>query len=156
MKKVFIISILLYFLVSSISCQKSDNIHSNIFIDFGKEGLIQNKEYAIQSSLDSVLFSKKNHSSINLVVRYTDSCKIKTLPLQVETILSSDDSIKNFKVELELFDDYGKNKGSGNFGIYEIKYPLIENNRIDHEFKISIMTEEKQTEGIISLGITVY
>lgn len=125
----------------------------SVFIDFGEEGLIPEKNYLFDN-LDSLAnVSKLKNGVLEICVRYTDRCKIKNLPLNVEYSSLSSDSIYSKSIEINLFDNEDNVKGKGNFGIYETVFPVISDINFKDALYISISTTENLTSGILSLGV---
>lgn len=91
--------------------------------------------------------------NIDLSLRYSDLCELKSLPLLVEYASLENDSIRQMTIQLPLFNDEGELDGKGNFGVYEKKLSLFKNLKREEGFFISVSTPEIKTNGILSLGI---
>ena len=63
------------------------------------------------------------------------------------------DTIKNYEIKLNLFDDSGLTEGKGSYGIYESKYEMMSLDHIYKDFFLSVSTIEEKTQGLISLGV---
>lgn len=140
-------------LLSFFSCVRDSKIYNVSFYEFPASGLIPSKDYIFYP------FENWNHDSINniynlfLVVRYTDQCKLKYLKLNVESSSFNYDSIHNEVVKIDLFDNDNHFCGKGGFGFYENSFPIIKNQPFDENLSIAVSSAEKDTKGIIALGL---
>ena len=153
-KKIIDILPLFYLLIligGLLGCDNKNRDSSFLFFDFGNEGMISGREYIFYPN-DSSYFPPHNNDAVfYLLIRYTDNCKINSLPVSIEyTSLMNDSTTVNF-IDIPLFDDTDKFLGKGNFGVYERLFPL--NLKISADSYISVLTQEKNTTGIISLGL---
>lgn len=96
----------------------------------------------------------KNDSLLNIyiAVRYSDLSTLKYLPLDMEFASLDNDSIKNLKIKVPMFDDKNSNEGKGSFGIYETRCLSLQTKK-EEGFYISLSTPETDTRGILSLGV---
>ncbi|MCH5229825.1 MAG: hypothetical protein J1F12_07540 [Muribaculaceae bacterium] len=123
------------------------------YINFDAEGLKSSIEYTLAPVKTFNLKDSANYCSLYIMVRYTDSCLIRQLPLSVEYSLANSNAVSTDKINIPLFDQEGVSYGHGNLTLYETSYLLKENAQIDNCFYLSFETPEKNTEGIISVGI---
>ena len=131
-----------------------DSIFSS-YVDFGAGKMMPDEDYLFDF-FDSIPDVKKlKDVSVEVSVRYTDRCKIKSLPLNVETASLYSDSIELRQIDIPLFNENDEFQGQGNFGIFETNYTLSQLPEIPEGFFVDISTPEKNTRGIISLGISV-
>ena len=136
---------------SKIPSSDSENEYS-IFIDFSHRGMEPKMEYLFDSFGSLPGDSIGKNCCIDIAVRYSDMCNLKALPLNIE-VISQTDSISNYKIDFPLFNTYDTKAGKGNFGIYEKKLPLFSKPISSQVLQIAISTNEKNTKGILSLGI---
>ena len=134
------------------SCTDSTNQNFISYINYGKEGMIPCQEY-IFDKFDST-FIKENDSSLSvfLTIRYNDETNIQNLPLKIEWPDDSD-SIHDKEFIIPLFNKDDVLEGKGNYGIFENNYFLFNVIKPDDTFFISVSTTEKNTSGILALGI---
>lgn len=156
MIKLFNFAFVVFLSFSLLGGCKSNSEHSIFrYLDFGPDGMVQNKEYLFDHFIDSInspLINKP--ATLWLELRYTNNYPFRNLPLNIETYTSID-SIKKFYITIPLFDKKDRNKGNGNFGIYVTKVPIRDNVLIDEFFYLSLKTSEKNTQGIISAGLII-
>ncbi|MCH5231429.1 MAG: hypothetical protein J1F43_06500 [Muribaculaceae bacterium] len=112
------------------------------------------KEYLF-TPFDGISFDsiQKPDYSVELIVRYSDRCAIKELPLKFETISIFNDSIIERELKVKLFNDDDEISGSGNYGIYQTQIPLFPKVLADENFFITFSTPERITSGLLSLGV---
>lgn len=125
------------------------------FYDYGSEGLQPEVEY-IFYPFDSLHSHKADLSSkeLLLLIRYSELCDLKELPLSVEWSSLEQDSVRECKIKVPLFNQENTYIGKGNFGIFETTYPLMVIDKPQEGLYISLSTQEKETKGILSLGVT--
>lgn len=142
-----------FFIVGSGCISKENLPYASLsnFIEFGSHGMQPSIEYVF-SPFDSISKIDKDFFSIMVVIRYSERCRIRSLPLNIE-YLSATDSIISKNLLVNLFHNDGTVVGYGNYGIYEVKFPLLNEIKPSPEFFVSISTQEKATSGIISLGL---
>lgn len=153
LKKPVLSSLFLCF-IFLLGCASTANQNNALFYDVGEDGLIPDYSYEF-SNLDSLLDESSKDSKYNLFLelRFSDRCKIQTLPLKIEFFSLQSDTIFNFDTDINLFSDNDKFTGKGNFGIYENKIPVWTCKKIPEGLTFSVSTPEKNTDGIISIGI---
>lgn len=143
------------FCIFLFSCSTQPEQSRSSFIDFDDSGMLANKEYLFQP-FDSISPSIANNLyDLYLELRYSNVCRIKQLPIDIEIGSVWDDSIINKKINLKLFDKDDNFQGKGNFGVYEISANIIDSIKIKDGFFISVSTPESNTKGIISLGTLI-
>lgn len=141
-----------FLLFSLSSCHYPLSSEKFIISDLGTEGLQKDLEYFFQP-FDSVNVLNKNQKYyISIYTRFNETCKINSLPLNIEWSENIEDTIHDLKISLPLFDKFNSN-GKGNYGIFETEVPLIILNSPDTTFFVNISTPEKDTRGIIALGL---
>lgn len=129
------------------------------FIDLGHEGMVENVEYLLRppfaNEADSLKFSEfaGKPCAVSLVVRYSNQCPMKSLPLSVEALYNIDDSVINQKFKIDLFDRNGAPVSPGNYGVYQARLPLTENQILDYNFYVSVSTPQQNASGILALGV---
>lgn len=132
----------------------SENNSTVEFINFGNSGMVAFQEYVFRPydrfNTDTVAEFVK---SISIIVRYSENCNIKSLPLKIEALYKADEPIITDTIKVDLFDNSGHKKGKGNFGIFQTRYLLKQNQPIDPLSFISISTSESATPGVIALGV---
>lgn len=104
-------------------------------------------EYIPDDSLENKRFD------IGIIVRYSDKCEIKELPLRVEYMLNLQDSLVAVDKTTILFDDSDEKLGKGNYGIFETDFELVKDVVLDNNFMIYVSTPQQGATGIISLGV---
>ena len=143
-------------LVLSYSCAKNKNELNGSFYDFNDKGIETAREYVfypfMKMSRDSLEFNKYD---LMMVVRYSDKCEVKELPVNIEISSYNKDSISFNRLSLVLFDDENLFLNKKGFGFYEVSFPVLENIPFDEGLTIAISTKEKETRGIVALGIIV-
>lgn len=137
------------------ACSDKSNIILSEFIDFGSNGIIAEKIYFFEPFKNHTFADSCFQGDLSLIIRYSDKCDIKTLPLYVEYMLSEQDTIDNKNLEIQLFDEGGESKGTCTFSINEIETPLFQNAKIDDYFFVSIKTKIENAPGILAAGIIV-
>lgn len=151
--KSLIILIFLTFLLNG-ACRETSINHKIDFIDFGHVGMIPSEQYIFQPfkeiENDSLNINKYD---ISIILRYTDKCSLKFLPLQIEASSYNYDSIYNYKLEAILFEDDTTFTSNKNYGLYETEILLLVAETYDEGLNLAISTYEKDTKGIISLGL---
>ncbi|MCH5227408.1 MAG: hypothetical protein J1F16_06305 [Muribaculaceae bacterium] len=151
--KLFQVFSILFSIAFSSCSLKEESIVSSDFVEFGHDGIVPDKEYVFYP-FESVSDTVSSHTfAVSLIVRYTDLCKIKSLPLNIEKGSIWSDSISNFQVELPLFQLNDNSNGKGNFGLYQTLFPLFPSIQNEEGSFISISSSSKDTKGIISMGI---
>lgn len=121
--------------------------------NFGTEGIVPEQDYVFYPFQNIDKPETNKPYEISLVIRISDLCRIKELPLNIETGSPLLDSIYSFNLKVNLYNDSDLMKGKGNMGISEISVPLFSEINFDSDRFISLSTPEKETKGIISLGI---
>lgn len=91
--------------------------------------------------------------SLYLLIRFTEKCRIRELPLDIEMTCNTEDSLIRKHIEVTLFNEEDKVKGEGNYGIYRTEVNFASECRLDENFYISVETSEKDTQGVVSLGV---
>lgn len=140
--------------VCLVSCREDKDKMGSSFIDLGIDGMTQDYQYIFQP-LESLYFDSISTSRFNveLILRYTDKCRFKELPLVTESFLKLNDTIDTREMSIPLFNQEGKVKGKGNYGIYQEEVPFLQDQELDENFFISLSTTEPDTEGIVALGV---
>lgn len=148
------ISVSLIFLLGiiNISCKENMNIKSTEFYDFTQEGMVPKLEYIFYPFKECEDSASVDYD-LYLLLRYSDNCNLKELPLNIEYSSLSEDSVKNMHLKLDLFDRDDKKNGKGNFGIFETECLLLKNQKYQEGFFISVSTEELRTRGVLSMGV---
>lgn len=143
-----------FFIILFTSCRDKNHIFSSSFIDFDHSGLKQNQEYLFipcKEIGNNDSFHK--NCSLWIAVRYSDKCKIKSIPLNIEISSPELDTILNLEKDVDLFSTDDHPLGKGHYGIYETEFNLLEDLQVDPEMKVSVSTTEPDTKGIMSMGI---
>lgn len=157
MKRVINISfILLIPLLIHTSCKKSEDLEESCFYDFDREGMKPDLQYIFnpfKDFQDSLKINEKEIYSIDLIIRYSELCELRKIPLDVEYASLDNDSLKTKRIEISLYDESDYIEGKGNYGIYDVTVPFLKHQVVEKGFYISISTPEKSTHGILSLGI---
>lgn len=146
-------SFLLLLFVACFSCSDNKIPYNSEFYDFGHKGMEARKEYLFYPFKDQEDSTSKKSYNINLILRYSDKCEIKCLPLDVEAGSLWRDSLLHARIPVRLFDDEDNVAGKGNYGVFETEVPVLHTDSIMDGMYISISTLEKHTDGIVSLGI---
>lgn len=151
--RLFFIGFIVILSLAFSACKNDKEISHADFIDLGHDGFIPEKEYLFypfENFSDSLPLSQ----TFNLYVclRYTDKCRLNYLPLHIESTSLESDSIIEKVIDLQLFEN-NRVLGKGHYGIYEINCPFLEKIRSQKGFTVSIMTRQKDTQGILALGI---
>lgn len=146
-KSILFLSVLIF-----ISCVKKSEFIDSSYYDFGEKGMIPDREY-IFYPFEKTKEVIDKELTFYITVRFSDRCGLKSIPLSVEYGSLDDDQINNSEFTIPLFDDYGNSKGKGNWGIYEVELPFLKDKKYEEGFFISLSTQEKDTHGILSLGI---
>lgn len=146
-------SLLFFPLLFLFSCREKIGIQNIEFYDFGKKGMLKNVEYIFNPFNDSIVLKDDKDYKVALIIRYSDECQVKSLPLNIEYASLVNDSIKEKKIVLPLFDEQKYNNGKSNFGVYESEYLLFERQAPEDGFFISIVSPTSDIEGLLSLGI---
>lgn len=147
-------------MISVFSCSEIGEYSESTFIDFGEKGMIPKYEYLFYpfekiSEENKNSISKSEEFKMFLEVRYSDQCIISQLPLNMEYSSVNQDSIFNKKLNIGLFDVEDNGLGKGNFSIRTTKIPLFDSLKIDKDLFVAFSTDATQTEGILSIGITI-
>ena len=130
--------------------------HQNVmFFDFGDSGMISHNFYNF-IPFDNLEPDSTGLYNIDIIIRYTDKCQLQYLPLKIECSSFKLDSISQFNLSVALFNDDNKNEGKGRFGFYESVTPLKIDVPFDEGLNIAVSTVEKDTQGIISLGLNCF
>lgn len=141
-------------LLSFLSCHHNPEAINVSFHNFGPNGMMPDEEYIFSPfenlDYDSLIISKYD---ISLIIRYSDKCRIKQLPLKIESSSFNFDTIYNSEISAILFDDKNKNSGKGGLGSYETIIPFRDNESFDKGLSLAISTPEKNAQGIIALGV---
>lgn len=147
----------LFFALLSVLCSCGNDITGDSidYIDFGPSGMTPEKEYLFRpfDNLSDSDLGKESRFEIMLAVRYTDICKLQSLPLVVETSSTSVDSITTEKVSIVLYDAENKPTGKGHYGVYETISPLWSSMVPTENFTIAIKTTQPDSGGIMALGV---
>lgn len=135
-------------------CRSDSASGYSSFMDFDDKGLSPGMQYMILpvENIDEDIL-KDTKFSTSLVVRYTDKCKIRELPLNLEYILNRGDSIGSEDIKLTLFDKEEDYFGRGNYSLYQKEIKLADSILLDDDAFVSIATFDKNTAGIVSMGI---
>lgn len=147
---VFSLAFLLLF-----ACKQKDMVSQSVFQEFGSEGMVPLKEYVFLPFDSLVSSSSDSVFDISIAVRYSDRCRLRDLPLNVETVSFSADTIFFSNISVPLFDAEDSLEGKGNFGIYEQTYPLLKHQKPDERLSIAVSSHEKLLEGILALGVII-
>ena len=136
------------------ACQNDTGPVQSQFITFSSAGFVPGKEYVFLP-FDDADQSLNSDSGYNIFVdvRYDNSCKIRMLPLHIELSSPSVDSILEKTIEVALFDDNNIALGRGHYGIFEQFHPLFLNIEPKEDYVISLMSREKENQGILAFGI---
>lgn len=134
-------------------CKKTLIEDYSVFYDLGEEGMKPKMEYLFYPFKNIINDSIPKNLKVYLVTRYHENTPINYLPLELEYYDSNLDTIKNYEIKLNLFDDSGLTEGKGSYGIYESKYELMSLDHLYKDFFLSISTIEEKTQGLISLGV---
>lgn len=137
------------------SCKGSVNHKDSFFYDFDQEGMKPDLEYIFYPFERIENISSDSIFSLTLSIRYSNILHLQRLPLNIEFASFENDSIRNIKINVPLFDDKDSYKGKGNFGLYESDYTFLHNQKFEDGFFVSVSTSEKETHGILSLGIVI-
>lgn len=145
--------LLIVFLTSA--CQKENKLIGAQFIAFGEEGIQPDYDYIFHPIDTTEKKTSKDDADINLILRYNQVCNIRNIRFNIESSSLDMDSISKFEISVPLFDHNDEKAGKGGMGIYEIKYPLLKISLPQDGLYVGISTPEKNTRGILSLGVTV-
>ena len=147
-----VICILLVLMMGS--CSSKSGEEWSEFIDFGSDGMIPHREYLLYPFQNHLEDSIQKEATIYIGIRYTDNCKVKNLPLNVEYSSLLADTIRERQIDIPLFENQGGENANSHLGIYE-KYVLLRPNLlIDSSQYFLLSTDTQDTKGIISIGIT--
>lgn len=149
----FSFPVLCFILSFLLSCEKSEDRKTTFFYDFDQEGMIPGFEYVFYPFEDSLELRNKNNNFLDLKIRYSDKCNIRTLPLNLEISSLQRDTLQTISIEVPLFNEEDSMEGKGNFGVYETSLPLLKNVPVEESFFVSVFTPETKTQGILSIGI---
>lgn len=143
----------LAFALSLAACGRNHQRHNVSYVNVGDDGLIPDMEYVFNpfDSLNSI--DKTRAFDIFLLLRYSEICKIQSLPVEIETGSLASDNFKSENFNVDLFGKKQQDEAKGSFGIYELSYPLFRNLKPDEGFFLSVKTPEKNTSGIYAIGI---
>ena len=137
-------------------CSNKFNKEEAVFVDFGSNGMTPGYSYLLQpENLADSASSKHATFNLSVLVRYTENCNLKELPLTLEFLPNIHDSIDNREIAVPLFDNTDNRFGSGNFTLYETEFPLAENISIDDSTYLTASTTEKDTQGIKAIGLII-
>ena len=136
------------------ACKEKEVILNSEFYELNYEGLLSGKEYLFSpfNSLADSSFDEKKFN-ICLVIRYSEICRLKNLPLRIECSSPLRDTISYQNLNLELFDNDDFPIGHGHYGIFELKKCLYRDMNPIENFALSVSSDLKETNGILSLGI---
>lgn len=151
-KKFFFYSFCFFLFISLVGCSKPDTVTQEDFLDLGREGFIPGVDYSFFPFKDDSLNVNKGMYNFDLVIRFSDKCKIKSLPLEIQYPVLNSDSMVSKKINAPLFDGNDESMGKGNFGLFETKVKIIEKVEVDDSFYFSVMTEDPNTAGVVSIG----
>ncbi|MCH5224537.1 MAG: hypothetical protein J1D77_01010 [Muribaculaceae bacterium] len=149
---ILVFFLLLPFLFSG--CRPHSTLEGEEFLDLGFKGLIQFYQYEFRPFSEMPENFLANHKcDISIVVRFSERCKIKSLPLKAEYLLATEENVRNKTIEIPLFNDSDIENGKGNFGLYEVEYPLIEDVVVDDCCFIALSTWVPDSQGVIAMGL---
>ena len=146
----FIIYIVLLFLIS---CDRNAFVTSD-YIEFDERGMIKDNDYIFYPFKNSSVLDEDTLEVI-LSVRFDLECKISELPIKAEYL---DSSIPEVIIKEIFFELFTENKPEHSpdkidLGVYEEKKTIISNLVPDKDFFISLSTDQKDTKGILSIGV---
>lgn len=147
----FISSMLLIF----VSCKDISDVKESQFYNFEKSGMGENVEYLFNPFEGNFDNNIQNKYDIIIEVRYSDKCRLKSLPLNVELSSLKNDSIHQRKISIPLFDDKDNFQGKGHFGVFESNFELLKSHVIEEGLNICVSTPEVDSSGILALGVVV-
>ena len=145
--------IFLVLLLGLASCKQNNFSEISEFYDLGNEGMISKMEYEFQPFKEIPYDSVGSAYELKLTIRFLDRFNQKELPIVAEWYDTGRAIFEKDTVLINLFSNQFNKAGKGNFGFYEIIYPLTKIKNPDENFVISVMTPETNTKGLISLGV---
>lgn len=138
------------------SCVKVSEFDESIFFDMENHHMGKDVEYIFKP------FEKLSEEKckgkfflVELAVRYSDICDLQSLPLDIEYASLAHDSIKNLRILMPLFNEADEMQGKGNFGVFQSGQILLKKQPYEEGFFISVSSPVEDTQGIVSLGITL-
>lgn len=137
------LSLLLIFMST---CQKSDHECFSQFYDIGSEGLLADSEFLYQPKVSDGIYD------ILLVVRYTNKLDLESIPIKIEYFSGELNEIQ-YKSETINFSSQEDNIKKGNFGVYQLEMPLLNDIKVEDGFYVTISPSISVDCGVISLGI---
>ena len=149
------LTLLLLFLSFSFltGCNQENEACNADFYDLGAEGMQPDVEYLFNQPLEHKSYN------VNLVIRYTNKCRLKSFPLNMEYYSFSGDSVEYEIRTIPITHNMDSNKkddfiilNKGNFGVYEQQVELLKNFEIGDGSYITLSTPVN-VAGLISLGL---
>lgn len=136
------------------SCSSQSKEQKTTYIELDAEGLVPFDEYLFYPLKDCCEDSLKAVYDLWLNVRYTDECRIKYLPLNIEIGSLDSDSIRMKQLNVPLFNENGHLGSKGNLNLFNSQIKIIENLHFEEGFFMAVSTPESHTKGIIAIGVT--
>lgn len=155
--KLFLSAALLSLFFLTGACGRSQNINKAgaQFYNLDSRGLSRDVPYELNLGDNLNYDSLSNHLyNISFIVRYSENCRLKMLPLDLEVIYNLEDSLIKKHLDLPLFDNNDIIEGKGAYGVYRIETPLDSNQKIDQSFSIVVTSHQEETPGILSFGVS--
>ena len=144
---------LIFVSILFVACDRIQHSKISSFYEFADSEMVPGKEYLLCPFEENEAAKSDSLFSFKVSLRYSDKCRLKNFPVNVEISSLEADSIINMFLEIPLFDEAGVRYGKGNFGIYESDHVLFRRRKIEEGECFTVSTPEKNTAGIISIGI---
>lgn len=137
------------------SCSDPKDFEYLEFVDFNKEGMRKETEYAF--SFSGLLKSETSESKydISLIIRYNRNYQRKDLILDYEETFLLSDSISNGILEISLFNKSGDALSKKGFPIYEKDTLLFRDVILKENSSLTISSPLDHTSGIVSIGVAL-
>lgn len=124
--------------------------------EISPEEVFSFRPFELNPNQSSDTIAMNDRYKVNLIVRYTDNCKIKGVPLEVEMTSMKMDSVFSCHLEVPLFDNEDNALGKGSYGVFETEQTIPFNPIFDPDLEITVSPTQEIPSGIISLGIATF
>lgn len=125
-----------------------------VFSPFDSIGIVEKSRYMGINSYSDSSYSKPPTGDYEVAIsfRYNHKCDLKSLPLSFEWGSLGEDSIRHGDIFID-FPSPAEGRAKGNFGLYETNKTIIKKCRGEEGLYIAVSTPEKQTRGLVSMGV---
>lgn len=137
------------------ACGRLGGVEYSGFEDIGPEGW--QPERCLEFSpwpLDSLRAVNTRYDVI-LCVRYSGRCRLKALPVEIETVSLQGSKPDTLQLSVPLYSAFGVRQGKGPYDVYEIMDTIARDFRLPQGYTVTLSNplDAVSTRGITNLGI---